>query len=536
MTPAPGAPVAPVAPGAPWLRVFDIALVSAAAIGAAWWFTSVEWKTTFWGFPLDDAWIHLQFARNIASGQGFSYNPGIPVAGSTAPLWTLVLVVPALFHLDPIVSTKVIGLVLTIVAALLTGQLAEWLTGSRWVGLYTALALALSPRLAWGSLSGMEVSLYAVLVTGTLVAYLRALETGAPWWGLLAGLAGAARPETFVVFPVLALDWTVRVVRGMLPAPRLVRFVLPLALFAVPAAGFITLNYATSGHPLPLTFYAKTYGMGTLPSLMEGRWHDALMDARWYPFEFLYQLLAWCEKEYPDLALGALVGACALLGLTGGTANQRRGSYLLVITFVASPMLKGLGAPEPPLIVHEGRYLFHLLAMFLVIAVVGVLELRRFIRPRWLVVLFIATAIGRLGLALFDGAPEYAAKVKNINDLQVATARWLQRETTPEARIATNDIGAIAYFSGRFIIDTEGLITPEAIHPKRMRRLVPFLESQRPDLLVIFPEWYPEIVSHTDLFHEIYRIHAAQEAAGAPSLVIYRTPWSRPRVVPRLVQ
>ena len=36
------------------------------------------------GFPLDDTWIHLQFARNLAEGFGFSYNPGVPVAGSTA--------------------------------------------------------------------------------------------------------------------------------------------------------------------------------------------------------------------------------------------------------------------------------------------------------------------------------------------------------------------------------------------------------------------------------------------------------------------
>jgi hypothetical protein len=149
---------------------------------------------------------------------------------------------------------------------------------------------------------------------------------------------------------------------------------------------------------------------------------------------------------------------------------------------------------------------------------------------------FMALVVARLGLALFDGAADYAAKVKNINDLQIATARWLQKTTTPEARIATNDIGAIAYFSGRFIIDTEGLITPEAIHPKRMRRLVPFLESQRPDLLIVFPEWYPEIVARTDLFHEVYRIHAKQEAAGAPDLVMFRMPWTRASVVPGLVQ
>lgn len=43
------------------------------------------------GFPLDDSWIHLQFARNLAAGEGLAYDGGRLVAGSTAPLWTLLL-------------------------------------------------------------------------------------------------------------------------------------------------------------------------------------------------------------------------------------------------------------------------------------------------------------------------------------------------------------------------------------------------------------------------------------------------------------
>jgi arabinofuranosyltransferase len=514
----------------------QVLLVAAAATAAAWYFTLAEWHATYWGFPLDDAWIHLQFAKNIGHGLGFSYNPGIPVAGSTAPLWTLVLAVPAALHLDPILSTKIIGLTLTIATATLAGEVVRWLSGSRGAGLYTALLLALSPRMAWGSLSGMEVGLYATLTVGTLLAYLRALESGRPWWGLLAGLAGTARPETFIVFPILALDWSVRSIRGRLPGSRLLTFVQPLALFAIPAGAFIALNYATSGHPLPLTFYAKTYGMGTLPSIMEGRWHDALRDAQWFPIDYVYQLLTWCEKEFPDVALAGLVGACALLGMITAAAPRRSGAYLIVAVLIASPVLKGLGAPEPPLMVHEGRYVFHLLALFVIVGVIGVLELKRFVRPGWVVPLFMVATIARLGLALYDNSTDYALRVKNINDLQIATAHWLQKATTPDVRIATNDIGAIAYFSERFIIDTEGLITPEAIHPKRMQRYVPFLESERPDLLVIFPEWYPRIVARTDLFHEVYRIHADQVAAGAPALVMYRTPWTRPSTVPGLVQ
>jgi hypothetical protein len=163
------------------------------------------------------------------------------------------------------------------------------------------------------------------------------------------------------------------------------------------------------------------------------------------------------------------------------------------------------------------------------------MELHRRLKWRWIVPAYCVISLVRLGGMLWYEAPNYAAKVKNINDLEVATGHWLSRETRADARIATNDIGAIAFYSQRFIIDTEGLVTPEAIHPKRMRRFVPFLAEQKPDLLVIFPEWYPEIAARTDLFHEIYRIHAHQDAAGAPHLVFYRTPWTRAGTVPRFV-
>jgi len=41
-------------------------------------------------FPLDDAWIHLTFARNLARFGDWAYFPGDPVTtGSTSPLFTL---------------------------------------------------------------------------------------------------------------------------------------------------------------------------------------------------------------------------------------------------------------------------------------------------------------------------------------------------------------------------------------------------------------------------------------------------------------
>src|SRR5436190_7020418 len=43
------------------------------------------------GFQFDDAWITYRYAENLAAGNGFVYNPGEYVEGSTAPLLVVLL-------------------------------------------------------------------------------------------------------------------------------------------------------------------------------------------------------------------------------------------------------------------------------------------------------------------------------------------------------------------------------------------------------------------------------------------------------------
>ena len=61
------------------------------------------------GLPLDDSWIHLRFADNVAAGRGFAINPGVPVAGSTAPLWTLLLALAIAFGVPGLLAAKLLG-------------------------------------------------------------------------------------------------------------------------------------------------------------------------------------------------------------------------------------------------------------------------------------------------------------------------------------------------------------------------------------------------------------------------------------------
>ncbi|MEY4069684.1 MAG: hypothetical protein RL721_298, partial [Candidatus Eisenbacteria bacterium] len=51
--------------------------------------TALAWPLR--DYLTDDTFIHLQYARHLAGGEGFVFNAGERVYGSTSPLWVLLL-------------------------------------------------------------------------------------------------------------------------------------------------------------------------------------------------------------------------------------------------------------------------------------------------------------------------------------------------------------------------------------------------------------------------------------------------------------
>src|SRR5260221_5187704 len=156
------------------------------------------------GFPLDDAWIHLNYARTLREHGTFGYSAGgPPTAGSTAPLFTLLESAGFLFtaHEKPLA-----------IALGLAGQLAflwafaRWATlrlgDARWAALAVAL-VALDGRVALLSVSGMETSLFLALLALVIESRL----AGRAWpAGLALGAALWVRPDALILGAVMAFD------------------------------------------------------------------------------------------------------------------------------------------------------------------------------------------------------------------------------------------------------------------------------------------------------------------------------------------
>src|SRR5512142_2429273 len=137
------------------------------------------------GFPLDDAWIHQTYARNLGQTGQWTFVSGQPSAGSTAPLWTLVAAAGYALHLDGIAWIYAVGIILLAVSALLAGELTAVLfPSSGLVPLFVALFCAVEWHLGWAAVSGMETLLFIALELAVLLLVCRPqLPRGGGGWG-----------------------------------------------------------------------------------------------------------------------------------------------------------------------------------------------------------------------------------------------------------------------------------------------------------------------------------------------------------------
>jgi hypothetical protein len=201
---------------------------------------------------IDDSYITFRYARNLVSGNGFVFNPGEYVQGTTTPLYTLLMAGLALPLGGAAAPFPVIALGINALAdaatCLLLWRICRRL-GAEWAGLAAALVWAVAPYSVTFAIGGLETSLYVFLLTAMMAAYLwkkRTLTT------LCAALALLTRPDAILLVAPLALDRLWRAFRKgeKLEWGEALAFLLPCLAWGV----FATLYF---GSPIPHSVTAK---------------------------------------------------------------------------------------------------------------------------------------------------------------------------------------------------------------------------------------------------------------------------------------
>ena len=406
-------------------------------------------------FCLDDAWIHLAYAKSLRLGDGLSYNPGhVPdwETGFSSPAWVLLLSAWPTAP-EPVIAVKLLGALLHAATAGLASAIALDLVSARAsvarplpamsIALLAGVLCATSPALLQGASSGMEVPLTTCLLLACIRASLR------EQW-LIAGVLGfaveLARPEALACLLGFALVLAAPARRKLAPLASVLGAGLGLA-------SWVLYCVIVSGWPWPNTAYVKT-AIGQPSGIGSG-------------LEYLFtQVLIW-EPWVAGVGGIALVLAALWTELSGkgvlepkhadaGDRSPRRFELVAILVgYLAGLLGVVLSRPlDPGILFYQARYFAIFAALPPIVIALGIARIHRMLS----LVLVLPIAV-LLGLAIPTTARIQRAQERGVALLHTDPARYVTRELPKDAVIAVEGAGAMRYQTPRSmtIIDVVGL-------------------------------------------------------------------------------
>lgn len=124
-------------------------------------------------FPLDDAYVHLVYARNFARYGKFWYNYNDSQTGATSPLYVIILsfFFKLGFEKYIIYIVKMLGIFFAIGVSFIIFYLVTDLTKNYYFGLFGGILIALHPQINNVKVSGMESMLFTFLILISIISF-----------------------------------------------------------------------------------------------------------------------------------------------------------------------------------------------------------------------------------------------------------------------------------------------------------------------------------------------------------------------------
>jgi hypothetical protein len=159
------------------------------------------------GFPVDESWVHLVYARNFFHQISFEFNSGERVPGTAFG--------GALFH-DPILAAKLLGSIFLFLTGYYSYRILRSLEFDHAASILGGFLVLTSSRLAWAELSGMESTIASALALAAVWSHLLQSHHGSDQrgskryvTGMLFAIGVLARPEIALLFVITLAHWIV---------------------------------------------------------------------------------------------------------------------------------------------------------------------------------------------------------------------------------------------------------------------------------------------------------------------------------------
>ena len=443
-------------------------------------------------FPLDDGWIHMEYARNLATTLRLDFNSGYLESGMSSPLWVILnaplFIIGKALSLNPTIMPKFLSLLFSIISSILVYILVRKRCRYPLIALATALMLTLDPRWSFSRAAGMEVTLFASLLLLTFVALDMRKDLLA---GLSFGLACIARPEGLVLIALLIPAWYLLFNPQPKPLISFIKLTLPVILMF---GCWMVYNLLVTGHPMPNTFYVKAQTKVYFrPENLKLMWEQMFLNIHFF-------------RNYSGIFL-YLAGVAVLV-----RRNWKENIFLILFPWLFFFSLSITHTFSQGWPYYWDRY-FHPVIPFLIIPIFlaftwprprfaeglfrSTSAVQKALLPALITVVFIIISFS--GIKNLNAYSELFSKnCRDIRTGNVEIGKWLKSNTQPGDWIASVDCGAIKYFSERNVLDVIGLnnhyILQQEHGAERTRLLLQQIEEVRPSYYVFFPRVQSEFI------------------------------------------
>jgi arabinofuranosyltransferase len=425
----------------------------------------------FWNYTQDDVYITYTYSRHITEGQGFVFNPGEHVQGTTTPLFTLIMAGAYRITSDLLHAGNVISAFFLLVTTGLALRLMSRVV-SRAANIAIAFLFVTSP-LVYVSY-GMETLLHCALLMLALALW---AHDHRMWAMVTAALLTWNRADGVVLagtFSLLATyDWW----QTRQAHQKCVQYAFPAKLFAAYGVGiapWFIFAWLYFGTPLPQTFSAKEEMLqGTI---------------------FLEDSIKWWKAFYANNPI--ILAALPLVPIGLGRALQQRSIRPIAVW----TLLYILGYTV--LNVSAFWYYTPVFLTLVLLAVVG----GDYLVNAWLPSAARQPALSVAGILLVVIAGSGIAKAWDYHapPPRMATYKlageWLNQHTDTNISLLIKDLGIVGYYAQRYTLDSFGLIVPDMHYTQDKYAVLKY----KTDWVLTTQYWEMQRLAHEDWFQYHY--------------------------------
>jgi arabinofuranosyltransferase len=468
----------------------------------------------FNSFPLDDPWIHLTFAKNLAEYGSFSYFKNeIVTAGSTSPIYTFILAAGLLITKNEMWLSYITGILFFVLAVFYFYRTAgQTFPKENWLAIAAALIFVCDKWINLISVTGMETTLYIFLLLACFYYY---RKRNAVLFAVMLGLTFWARPDALAFIGAISVDYLFLLyVKNRSPKENedvMLFSKSDLVKIGAVSGGIVAvyfiMNLLISGSLLPNTYGAK---VGYYSPEFRSR-TDFL---KFEVFEY------FTESAYLLIFIPFIFGVIKLLS---DSVRFKYNHNLAAVIFIFALIF--IYWYKLPYAHRFGRYLMPVLPFYILLAVYGgrvfFKWLAEYISEKNIVnalnVILLIVTILYFASEYNKNMMTYSDQSRHIYIRQVEAAKWLKENTPEGSVIATHDVGAIAYYSDRKVVDVVGLINPEFIPKLNTKEFTGFvqeqLKKQNVSYVAFLREWFqvvnqPPLLTAGDQNFEIMQIYS----------------------------